>query len=86
MKEMTVVAPHMVGKFKYIVAENNNGVRKPLEVYLREAQISVKPDTDEEEGECLSVSVKYVASYHGVWKWVDAKEIYDTEEEAKKHV
>lgn len=84
---MKVVAPHMVGKFKYIILHNLNGVEKPAEVYLTEANIKVKPSYDDEEGHCISVSTKYTARGHGsLYQNLDAKDIFDTKEEALKRI
>ena len=80
---MTVIAPHMVGEFKYIILRNLKGEEKPIEVYLEEAKITVKPDHDEEEGKCISVSTIYVArANNGSIYYPKGNEIFDTKEEA----
>ena len=78
-KHMEIVAPYMVGEFKYIIGHNAKGEKVPIEIYLTEAQITVKPVTDEEEGECLLVLTKYTARGNGVtYTNIDSKDIYAT--------
>ena len=85
MKEMKIVARHMVGDYKYIILHNLKGEESPVRVHLAEAKIIVKPAYDEEEGHCLSVSTKYEVYDHcrGI-HYVDEKDIYDTKEGANK--
>ena len=87
MDEMKVVAPHMVGKFKYIILHNLAGEEKPAEVYLTEANINVKPYGYVDYGDCLTVTTKYKAIGHGcLYQNLDAKDVFDTKEEALKRI
>ena len=85
-ERMKVTALHMVGEYKYIILHNLKDEESPCRVYLTEANINVKPAYDNEEGRCLSVSVKYKATdaYGGLHSNIAERDIYDTKEEAER--
>ena len=83
---MEVVAPHMVGEFKYIILHTLAGKESPVRVYLDSAEITVKPVDDEDEGRCLSVSIWYKAhDKFGLYR-VNGNNIYDTREDALRKI
>ena len=86
MAEMKVTTHHMVGDYKYIIGHNNLGEEFAIRVYLKEAQIIVKPKYDDELGHCLSVSARYKANdrYGRSVYYIYEKDIYDTKEDAKR--
>lgn len=85
---MTVIAPHMVGEFKYIILRNLKGKYIPVQCYLKEAQITVTPAYDEEEGKCISVSTIYTVriNINGSIYHLTGNEIFDTKEEALERI
>ena len=90
--DLSVSAPHKVGKFKYVVGYfKESHEPSPMEIYIEECQLNVTSGYDEyDDGipirDVLHVEIKYKISRGGKIWWVKPDEIFDTKEDLLKSI